>query len=76
MLKEGRIPNRGVFIDAYNQSINENIAMTITTRVNTCNHFYVTDIYDDSLTTMVIDEDRPNNMPEQQGRGSTTQPTR
>lgn len=43
MLAEGKIPNKGgVFIDAYNQSINEEIAMTITTRVNTCNHYYVT----------------------------------
>ena len=33
----------GVFIDAYNQHINESIAMTITTRVNTCNHYYVTE---------------------------------
>ena len=47
MIREGRIPNRGgVFIDAYNQSINEDIAMTITTRVNTCNHYYVTEICD------------------------------
>lgn len=46
MIREERIPNRGVFIDAYNQSINEDIAMTITTRVNTCNHYYVTEICD------------------------------
>lgn len=47
MIREGKIPNRGgVFIDAYNQSINEDIAMTITTRVNTCNHYYVTEICD------------------------------
>jgi hypothetical protein len=47
MIREGKIPNRGgVFIDAYNQSINEDIAMTITTRANTCNHYYVTEICD------------------------------
>lgn len=47
MIREGRIPNRGgVFIDAYNQSINEDIAMTITTRVNAGNHYYVTEICD------------------------------
>ena len=43
MFREGKIPNKGgVFIDAYNQSISEDIAYTITTRVNTCNHYYVT----------------------------------
>ena len=43
MIAEGRIPSMGgVFIDAYNQTINQDIAMTITTRVNTCNHYYVT----------------------------------
>lgn len=70
MIREGKIPNRGgVFIDAYNQSINEDIAMTITTRTNTCNHYYVTDIYDDSLATMVKDEDRQDYLLEQQGGG-------
>ena len=69
MIREGKIPNRGVFIDAYNQSINEDIAMTITTRVNTCNHYYVTDIYDDSLATMVINEDGQDYLLEQQGGG-------
>ena len=44
MINAGIIPDRGgVFIDAYNQHINESIAMTITTRVNTCNHYYVTE---------------------------------
>lgn len=47
MVEEGKIPNRGgVFIDAYNQSINEEIAMTITARVITCNHYYITEIHD------------------------------
>ncbi len=45
MIAEGRIPNRGgVFIDAYNQSINEEVAGTITTRVDASNHIFVTDI--------------------------------
>jgi hypothetical protein len=47
MIREGKIPNRGgVFIDAYNQSINEDIAMTITTRVNASSMIYVTEICD------------------------------
>lgn len=45
MIAEGKIPNKGgVFIDAYNQSINEDIAGTITTRVDASNHIFVTDI--------------------------------
>lgn len=44
MIREGKIPNRGgVFIDAYNQSIHEDIAMTITTRIDASNSVYVTD---------------------------------
>lgn len=47
MIRDGRIPNRGgVFIDAYNQSINEDIAMTITTRIYASNSVYVTEICD------------------------------
>jgi hypothetical protein len=61
MIREGKIPNRGgVFIDAYNQSINEDIAMTITTRTNTSNHYYVTDEY------------RQDDMPKQQGERQAT----
>lgn len=42
MLFEGKIPRRGgVFIDAYNQTTNDDIAYTITTRVCTSNHYYV-----------------------------------
>lgn len=29
------------FIDAYNQTIHKDLAMTITTRVNTCNHYFL-----------------------------------
>lgn len=58
MIREGKIPNRGgVFIDAYNQSINEDIAMTITTRIDASNSVYVTD------------EDRQDYLLEQQGGG-------
>lgn len=40
-----KIPNKGgVFIDAYNQSINEDIAGTITTRVDASNLTFVTDM--------------------------------
>lgn len=62
MIREGRIPNRGgVFIDAYNQSINEKIAMTITARVDASNSVFVTD------------EDRQDYMLEQQGGGGYNQ---
>lgn len=45
MIVEGRIPNRGgVFIDAYNQSINDDISGTITTRVDASNMTFVTEI--------------------------------
>jgi hypothetical protein len=48
MLTERKIPIRGgVFIDAYNQTINLEIAMTITTRGN---HYFVTEINEDKDT--------------------------
>ena len=44
MIDNCLIPNMGgVFIDAYNQSINEDIAGTITTRVDASNMIYVTE---------------------------------
>ena len=44
MIDNCLIPNMGgVFIDAYNQSINEDIAGTITTRVDAANMIYVTE---------------------------------
>lgn len=49
MIAEGKIPNKGgVFIDTYNQSINEDIAGTITTRINAGNMVYVTDLYENN----------------------------
>lgn len=50
MIDSGKIPNKGgVFIDAYNQSINEDIAGTITTRVGASNCIYVTELCDTSF---------------------------
>lgn len=44
MIDENKIPNiGGVFIDAYNQSVNINIAGTITTRVDASNMNFVTE---------------------------------
>lgn len=49
MIAEGKIPNKGgVFIDVYNQSINEDIAGTITTRTNAGNMVYVTNLYENN----------------------------
>ena len=43
LIDKGMIPNKGgVFIDSYNQSINEEIAGTITTRVDASNMSFVT----------------------------------
>lgn len=45
MINKGKIPNiGGVFIDAYNQSVNLDIAGTITTRVDASNMIFVTEI--------------------------------
>lgn len=45
MIDENKIPNmEGVFIDAYNQSINKDIAGTITTRVDASNMIFVTEL--------------------------------
>lgn len=45
MIDENKIPNiGGVFIDAYNQSVNIDIAGTITTRVDASHMNFVTDI--------------------------------
>ena len=58
MIDERKIPNQGgVFIDAYNQTINEEIAGTITTRVDASNMTFITDEY------------RQDDMPKQQGGG-------
>ena len=45
MINRGVIPDMGgVFIDAYNQIINPDIAGTITTRVDASNMIFVTEI--------------------------------
>lgn len=44
LIDKGMIPNKGgVFIDSYNQSVNEEIAGTITTRIDASNMSYVTE---------------------------------
>ena len=44
MIDRGLIPNQGgVFIDAYNQTINEEITGTILTRINDSCHYFVTE---------------------------------
>lgn len=43
MLKQGKIPPQyGVWVDAYNHSVNGKIATTITTRINSSNDYFVT----------------------------------
>ena len=67
MIREGRIPNRGgVFIDAYNQSINEKIAMTITTRVCTSNHYYITEEMKNDAVEPIIFDDYNQRIPQDQ----------
>lgn len=54
MLRGGKIPDRGgVWIDAYNQSTCEDIAGTITTRIDHSNHYWVTDV------KQIMEEPRP-----------------
>ena len=49
MIDENKIPNmEGVFIDAYNQSINKDISGTITTRVDASNMIFVTEYESDT----------------------------
>lgn len=44
MLTDNKIPQAGgVWIDAYNQSVNTEVAGTITTRVDSSNHYWVTE---------------------------------
>ena len=58
MIDNSLIPNRGgVFIDAYNQSVNEDIAGTITTRVDAANMIYVTEEKDGM--PKIIERDTP-----------------
>ena len=43
MLKQGEIPPlHGVLVDAYNHSVNGKVAVTITTRINSSNNYFVT----------------------------------
>lgn len=44
MIDNGVIPNKGgVWIDAYNQCVSIDICGTITTRIDHCNHYWVTE---------------------------------
>lgn len=44
MIDNGLIPDKGgVWIDAYNQSVSEDVAGTITTRIDSSNHYWVTE---------------------------------
>ena len=45
MLQNGVIPNRGgVWIDCYNQSVNEDVAGTIISGIQSKNHYFVTEM--------------------------------
>lgn len=45
MIDNGLIPDRGgVWIDAYNQCVNEDIAGTVTTRIDMSNHYWTTEL--------------------------------
>lgn len=53
MIDENKIPNmEGVFIDAYNQSINKDISGTITTRVDASNMIFVTELINDEQNNL------------------------
>lgn len=42
LIKSGKVPIRGgVMLDCYNQSVVEDYSVTITTRINSANHYYV-----------------------------------
>ncbi len=34
----------GVMIDCYNQAVYDDVCVTITTRIDSCNHYYVTEL--------------------------------
>ena len=62
LIKSGKVPIRGgVMLDCYNQRAVEDYSVTITTRINSANHYYV------------IEEDKRNgeNDSEDMGQGDT-----
>jgi len=49
MYSESKIPIRGgVYIDVYNQIINEEISGAIHTRISQGNYWYVTELFEDT----------------------------
>lgn len=47
MLSSGRLKFRGGYcIDLYNQQVFDDMFVTITTRVDQCNHYWVTQVYE------------------------------
>ena len=46
MLDSGVPFKHGIQFDLYNQSYSTDISVTITTRVNNCNHYWVTQAYE------------------------------
>lgn len=45
MFRDGKVPIKGgVWIDIYNQSVNESVAGTIHTRISQGNYWYVSEI--------------------------------
>ena len=62
LIESGKVPIRGgVMLDCYNQRAVEDYSVTITTRINSANHYYV------------IEEDKRNgeNDSEDMGQGDT-----
>ena len=47
MFDSGKLSFRGgQFIDLYNQCVLDNICITVTTRIDQCNHYWVTEVHD------------------------------
>ena len=40
----------GVMLDTYNQSIQEEVSCTIRTNINTANHHFIVEVYEDNNT--------------------------
>lgn len=46
MMDSGKINRGGQFIDLYNQTVYDGYGAAITTRIDSCNHYWVTVIED------------------------------
>jgi hypothetical protein len=52
MFERGLIPPQGgVWIDCYNQSVNHDVAGSLTTRINSANHYFVTEMVEYPINT-------------------------